>query len=89
VSREIRADRVKVGDLVSGHPNMTVLAVERFDKPGWPVPWVRLRLHRPASPANYRPVKPEAWPVQELPPDWPVDTWPKVDEDDDEDGGES
>jgi hypothetical protein len=73
---EVRADRLKVGDVVQGHPNKTVVAVERFDKPGWDRQWVRVTLHSPAD-DSYATPKPERTYEREFPPDWPVDIWPK------------
>jgi hypothetical protein len=79
----IRADKIKPGMILSGMPNRTVTAVERFDNPDRPGPqWVRLSIHQPAA-SNYYPVKPERDYVIEVPPDWEVDYWPARDDDED------
>jgi hypothetical protein len=82
---EIRADRIKVGTVLSGMPNRTVTAVEHFEKSDDRrcARWVRLNIHRPATPDHY-PARPEKDYVAEFPADWKVDYWPARDMDDEE-----
>lgn len=53
----MRADRIKVGDVLAGFPNRTVTAAESVTEPGWPKPWIRITTTLGTSPA--------------VPPDYP------------------